>query len=245
MVNGKIATTATFIQGGETINLKEFPKKESKKKLQLPLEIIFEDDHLAVVAKPPGILVSGNGFRTIANALLQNLKRSIEPDAIIPKPVHRLDYPTTGLLLIGKTASSMVNLGNQFKKRQIAKTYYAVTIGAMEAMGTLNSPIDGKDSVSHYEVIRTVISNRFTFLNLVKLTPMTGRRHQLRKHLQSIGNPILGDALYTPSLFQLKGKGLYLHAAVMEFDHPRTQERMQIKYALPKKFSKIFGEEPL
>ncbi|ASV28772.1 RluA family pseudouridine synthase [Maribacter cobaltidurans] len=245
LVDGKIATTATYILGGETISLREAPIKESKKKLQLPLEIVFEDDHLAVVAKPPGILVSGNGFRTIANALPQNLKRSKEPDAIIPKPVHRLDYPTTGLLLTGKTASSMVTLGNQFKKKQIAKTYYAVTIGAMKNKGIINSPIDGKDSVSYYEVISTVASNRFIFLNLVKLSPMTGRRHQLRKHLQSIGNPILGDPLYTSAHLKLKGKGLYLHAAVLEFDHPRTQERMQIKYALPKKFLKIFEKHPL
>ena len=207
------------------------------------MTVLFEDEYLALIHKPAGILVSGNAFQTIANALPQNLKRSNLDDSTIPQPVHRLDYGTTGVLLVGKTASSIRTLNKLFEDKEIQKTYYAITIGKMKEMeGIISSEIDEKEAQSNYKVIESVISPRFEFLNLVKLEPKTGRRHQLRIHLASIGNPILGDREYGIENLILNGKGIYLHAHSLEFLHPFTNETIFIEDELPKKFLKIITQ---
>jgi len=239
-VDGLIASTATFIKGGETINIYVPEAVGPKKKLILPLDVLFEDDYLAVIHKPAGILVSGNRFKTIANTLIQNIKPSQHPDAARPQPVHRLDYATTGILLVGKTNSSIRALNKMFENKELNKNYYAITIGEMESKGEIISEIEGKKSQSYYTVCQSVISERFGKLNLVELEPKTGRRHQLRIHLSSIGNPILGDKTYGFDNLILKGKGLYLHAYSLKFTHPFTNENLHLKDELPQRFKKIF-----
>ncbi len=239
-VNGNLASTALFINGGEIIELFSLENENEFKRLDLDLEVLFEDDYLAVIYKPAGILVSGNSFSTIDNALAQNLKKSNQIDAVRPRPVHRLDYPTSGLLLIGKTTSSIIALNKLFENKEIQKTYHAITIGKMEQKGEIDFPIDDKKAFTEFEVLASEISERFGFLNLVKLTPKTGRKHQLRKHLLAIGNPILGDKEYFKNGLILNGKGLYLHASTLEFPHPFTQESILITNENPKKFKKIF-----
>lgn len=239
-VNGAIATTATFIKGGEVIDLYLLEETTPKKKLIFPLQVLFEDDYLALIHKPAGILVSGNSFKTIANALVQNLKKSNQPDATTPKPVHRLDFATTGVLLVGKTSASIRLLNKLFENRAVKNTYYAVAIGTMPESGKINSEIDGKSSESQYTCVESVDSARFDRLNLVKLEPQTGRRHQLRKHLSSIGNPILGDKDYGIENLILNGQGLYLHAFSIAFKHPFTNESLVIKDPFPQRFKKIF-----
>ena len=214
-----------------------------KKHLIFPLQVLFEDEHMAAIHKPAGIEVSGNKFKTIANALPQNLEPSKLSDATIPQPVHRLDYATTGIVLVGKTHSSIRALNKMFEEKTIAKTYYAVAIGNMEPSGTITSEIDGKTSHSDYKVIESVPSERFGVLNLVKLHPKTGRRHQLRKHLFNLGHPILGDKDYALEGLILKGKGLYLHAYALEFEHPFTNKIICITDELPEKFEKIFNSK--
>ncbi len=237
-VDGKIATTALYIIGNETIEL--FQSEENRKEFDFDLKVLFEDDFLAVIYKPAGILVSGNSFATIDNALFQNIKKSTQTDAVKPRPVHRLDYPTSGLLLIGKTNSSIITLNKLFENKEIQKKYHAISIGKMETKGTIKLPIDDKKSLTHFKVLKTVTSERFGFLNLVKLSPKTGRKHQLRKHLASLGNPILGDKEYYLDNLILNGKGLYLHASTLEFVHPFTKENIRVSENLPKKFKKIF-----
>ncbi len=241
-VNGAIATSATFIKGGETIGLSVPVEISPKKKLIQPLEVLFEDDYLAAIHKPAGILVSGNSFRTIANALVQNLKQSTFADAVIPQPVHRLDYATTGILLVGKTGRSIRSLNKMFEDQKVKKTYYAISIGEMADHGKITQKIDGKNSQSDYVVCKSVPSNKFGKLNLVKLKPKTGRRHQLRKHLSSIGNPILGDREYGFDGMILKGKGLYLHAYSLKFTHPFTKGKVHLKVEIPQRFKKIFPQ---
>lgn len=240
-VNNKIATTALFIKGGETIELFQNSELPSAiQKLKFPLKVVFEDDYLAVIEKPPGVLVSGNTFVTIYNALPQNLQKSTLEDAVRATPIHRLDYPTSGLLLVGKTSTSIRALYKLFEHKDIQKTYAAITIGKMETEGTINQVLEEKEAITQYKVEKTVVSERFEYLNLVKLTPITGRRHQLRKHLFSLGNPILGDKDYFLEHKILKGKGLYLHATTLAFTHPITHKKLHITSEFPKKFKKIF-----
>lgn len=241
-IEGSLATTSKYISGGEKIELFESENSSTFERLKLNIEVLFEDETLAVVYKPAGILVSGNKFVTIANGLAQNLKKSTLADAVKPQPIHRLDYPTSGLLLIGKTSTAITALGKLFKEKEIQKTYFAVTIGKMNSEGTIKLPIDKKESKTDFKVLHTVISERFEFLNLVKLSPKTGRKHQLRKHLFSLGNPILGDKEYFLEGKVLNGKGLYLHAATLDFVHPFTKKTISISKELPKKFNKIFNE---
>ena len=242
LVNGTQASTALFINGGEKIELFQLDTETDFKRLNYSLEVLFEDDFLAVIYKPSGVLVSGNKFVTIANALAQNLQKSSEPDAVKPQPIHRLDYPTSGVLLIGKTSAAITVLSKLFENKEINKTYHAICIGNMQSTGTIKNSIEDKPSESYFEVLNTSKSERFEFLNLVKLLPKTGRKHQLRIHLSSIGHQLLGDKEYGKEEFILKGKGLYLHASTLSFKHPFTKEYLSISKELPKKFTKIFPE---
>ena len=128
LLNGKIATTANFIHKYDVIELIEIEAK-TKKIYRLETKIHFEDDFLAIIEKPAGISVSGNKFATISNALPQILQPSSQADATQPFPVHRLDYPTSGLLLCGKTAQSRRILHKMFEMQEIRKTYHAVAVG--------------------------------------------------------------------------------------------------------------------
>lgn len=239
-IDENLATTSKYISGGEKIELFESEKSSTFERLKLDLEVLFEDDYLAIIYKPAGILVSGNKFITIANGLSQNLKKSNQSDAVKPQPIHRLDYATSGLLLVGKTSASIQSLSKLFENKKIQKTYFAITINKMNNKGSISSSIDNRKSLTDYEVLESVKSERFEFLNLVKLSPKTGRKHQLRIHLLSIGNPILGDKEYFLENKILKGKGLYLNAASLDFTHPITREKLTISKELPKKFRKIF-----
>jgi 23S rRNA pseudouridine1911/1915/1917 synthase len=241
-IDGLLATTSKFISGGEKIELFESENSSTFERLKLDLEVLFEDSYLAIIYKPAGILVSGNKFVTIANGLTQNLIKSNQPDAVRPQPIHRLDYPTSGILLIGKTSSSINALSALFKNNEIQKTYFAITIGEMKENGKMNFHIDEKIALTQFDVLRTVVSKRFTFLNLVKLSPKTGRKHQLRKHLSSIGNPILGDKEYFKEGLVLNGRGLYLHASALDFIHPFTKDTISITKENPKKFTTIFPD---
>lgn len=238
LVNGKVGDTGLFIHGNEEIVLLE--ESTYHKPFHLDLEVLFEDDHLAVINKPAGVSVSGNSFATIDNALADHIKPSQQKDAVRPRPVHRLDYPTSGLLLIGKTSSSIQKLSQFFENKEIQKTYHAVTIGKMDLRGEISLSVDNKDAFTLFNVLDSQLSDRFESLNLVELSPKTGRKHQLRKHLSSLGNPILGDKEYGKEGLILKGKGLYLHASHLKFAHPFTKEYITVSSPLPKKFLKLF-----
>lgn len=178
------------------------------------------------------------------NALPTALRKSDELDALLrPQPAHRLDFATSGVLVVGKTKKALLGLQELFKTKNITKMYHAVVINALvQNEGIINQPIDDKPSETHYRSIATEASVRFSYLNLVELAPKTGRRHQLRKHMLFIGNPILGDAKYCSEENLLKGKGLYLQASSISFIHPLTSKKVTASLPLPKKFTKIFGE---
>ncbi|MEN0051398.1 MAG: RluA family pseudouridine synthase [Bacteroidota bacterium] len=240
-VDSEVATTALFIQGGEEIVLYESSSEAKKPILELKLKVLYEDDYLAVVNKPAGILVNGNSFHTIENALPFNLTPSSQTDAFLrPQAIHRLDYPTSGVLMIGKTHQTVSALNQAFEKQKIAKTYYAVAIGEMKKAGIIERLVDGKVAYSKYIVQQSVPSEKYGFLNLLKLFPKTGRRHQLRQHLASIGHPILGDKTYGKEGLISYGNGLYLHAFSIGFEHPIDGKWMVVEMELPRKFGRIF-----
>ncbi|HSQ47869.1 MAG TPA: RluA family pseudouridine synthase, partial [Lutibacter sp.] len=181
------------MQFGQTIDLLETPQSQPKI-FELPLEILFEDPHMAAIHKPAGFSVSGNAYKTIFNALPYNLEKSTEPDALPwPTPVHRLDNQTSGILLIAKTKTAQIALGNQFENHTIQKKYCAVVIGEVLKNGKINSPIEDKTAETDFEVVTVVKSLRFEDLSLLNVFPKTGRTHQIRIHLASIDHPIFGD----------------------------------------------------
>ena len=239
-VNGRVAYTSKYIHGGESIEL--FRKDENLPSISLDLEVLYTDEHLAIINKPSGIVVSGNKLKTIVNALPNSIEQSREPDALLrPQPAHRLDYPTSGVLLIGKTSSTLTKLNKLFEAKEIHKTYHAITIDKMPVEGNIETPINGKTAVTAYTVTKEIPSPKFNFLNLVTLHPQTGRRHQLRIHMSELGNPILGDQQYGLKQNNSKSKGLYLHASSISFIHPHTGDKISITAPLPKKFGKIIS----
>lgn len=242
-INGDIGYTADYIKGGETIELYQSKIQNNIPAINLKLEVVYEDDYLAIINKPCGIIVSGNKKWTLGNALSNNLKVSTQNDALHrPEPIHRLDYPTSGVLLVGKTTQAVMDLNRLFEDRSIEKTYFAVTIKAMENNGIIDTPIDNKTAFTEFKIISKLVSPKYDFLNLTELSPHTGRRHQLRIHLSGMGNPILGDQKYGIEGLILLGNGLYLHAASLKFIHPFTGKLISVKIPLPKKFVRLFPE---
>jgi RluA family pseudouridine synthase len=236
LVEGLKTSTGHWVKPGQKIELLESsanPPKEYK----LELEIVFEDEYLAVINKPAGIPVSGNQFRTIQNAIIVNISLSNEVDALKwPKPVHRLDGPTSGLLIIAKTAKALVKLGQQFEQKLIQKKYTAIVMGATPESGVIDSDVDGLKSLSKFKTLKTIYSLRSKQLSLVELSPKTGRTHQLRIHLASIGFPILGDKQYGNEGEILMGKGLFLCSIGLDFSHPITSEPLKLAIEIPHKF---------
>lgn len=242
-INREIGYTGDYIKGGEIIEIFQNPLLLKKPTLKLNLDVLFEDDYLAVVYKPAGIVVSGNKKFTLENALPFNLEKSSLKDALVrPEPVHRLDYPTSGLILIGKTTGALSTLNKMFENKVIIKVYHAVTIGFLNDYGKIEAKIDNKASKTEFKVLKTKESRKYGNLNLVELKPSTGRKHQLRIHLATVGAPILGDQKYGAENLDKKGNGLLLNATALRFTHPFTGKTVSLRSDLPKKFYKFFPE---
>lgn len=243
LVNGHTGSTGLRVQAGDRIDILE-AITPLPKVYDLSIPIVYEDDYLAILNKPSGIPVSGNQFRTVQQALPANLTPSSFPDALqIPRPVHRLDAATSGLLLIAKTANAAVKLGQLFEKRAVAKNYEAIVIGNMPDSGTLTFPIEGLEAITDFRCIGRVPSLCNEWLSWLELYPKTGRTHQLRIHLSKSGHPIMGDKIYgTPGQVYL-GKGLFLCATALAFTHPLTREGLEIRIAPPNKFHLLMDRE--
>jgi RluA family pseudouridine synthase len=236
-INGKKADTADWIVEGQLIEV--FQEKATSKHFNLKLTVLFEDDDIAVINKPSGYPTNGNFFKTITRALPYNLKLSSKKDAhSLPQPAHRLDNPTSGLLIIAKTKSSQIYLNKQFEIKSIKKVYVAVVHNQPDSKMTFSEAIDEKASESVLETIKTFNLDEKLY-SLVNLYPKTGRTHQLRIHTSKAGFPIVGDQQYGTS--SEKYKKLLLHAKSIQFKHPVTGNEVFISSDLPKRFEKLLN----
>ena len=242
LINGTTATTASYVLENDTIEIyaeETIPKKIFK--LEIP--VIFEDDDIAIINKPAGFPTNGNSFKTIENALPHNLKPSKAIDALqFPTPVHRLDNPTSGILMVAKTKSAQLNLHQQFEQQEISKIYQAIVIGKSAEKGEIHSAVAEKEAFTSYETLQTVPSLLNEFLSHVKLSPKTGRTHQLRIHLAGIHHPIIGDQIYGKTAENYK-KGLFLCATSIQFTHPKTKEKRSFTIEPPNKYQVFLARE--
>ena len=243
-VNGNPGATGMIIHPGYKIEWHE-PEKKPGKLYHIHLDIIYADDHLVVVNKPAGVVVSGNQFRTLENAIPAYVDRSPLPGALpSPRAIHRLDAATSGLLIMARTSEARAVLGHQMEEKSIQKFYHAVVIADAPEQGTIEEPVDDKPAVTVFEKLYTVPSLRSGHLSLLKVSPITGRTHQIRKHLSSLGFPVLGDKLYGKEGLIMRGKGLFLCATDLTFSHPVTGEKLYFQIEMPQKFEKFMaGEE--
>jgi RluA family pseudouridine synthase len=243
LLNGNPASTSTWIETGQKLELLQ-DDNSTRKIFKFDLPVIFEDNWIAVIHKPAGIPTSGNYFRTIENALPHNLNKSTELDALRhPLPVHRLDSPTSGILLTAKTKLAQIKLNQDFSDKNIQKIYYALVHGHFSKEYKIEGEVDHKPAqtqarnLKHYQIQGQKYS-------LVEAKPLTGRTHQIRIHLESIGHPIVGDEIYGDiAETYFKNKNLFLFAGGIEFHHPISNKPLKFKIDLPKRFRNLKRHE--
>lgn len=258
LVNSKLAKASYKVSAGDEVEVELTPAPASNFTPEnIPLEIVYEDDHLVVVNKPAGLVVhpaAGVHSGTLANALAYHFQQLSHAGSIRPGIVHRLDKDTSGLLVVAKTESGHEDLADQFRAREVFKSYVALVYGVVkQESGRIEQPIardprnrtrmaivpGGRGALSLYKTRRSY--NSFTLLD-VELK--TGRTHQIRVHLSWLKHPVVGDELYGGGRdnnvqdVQLRAhirklKRQFLHAEKLGFRHPHTSEQMQFVAPLP------------
>lgn len=220
----------------------------------ITLDIIYEDDDVAVLNKARGMVVHpapGNYTGTLVNALLYHCSNlSGINSAIRPGIVHRLDKDTSGIMIVAKNDAAHISLSQQIQSKTAVRTYLAVVRGNIKTdSGTIETQIardktdrkkmavvkeGGRDAITDYEVLE-----RFGKYTLVRCKLRTGRTHQIRVHMEYLGYPLVGDPKYSPMKTPFGIKGQALHSHTLEFTHPRTGERMKFEAPLPEDMHKI------
>ncbi|WP_394886366.1 RluA family pseudouridine synthase [Clostridium butyricum] len=222
----------------------------------IPIDIVYEDEDVIVVNKAQGMVVHpapGNYNGTLVNALLYHCKDLSSINGVIrPGIVHRIDKDTSGILVIAKNDDAHNKLSEQLKDHSMKREYYALIEGRIKNNdGTIDKPLgrckkdrlkigiieDGKRAVTHYEVVE-----RYNGYTLVKCVLETGRTHQIRVHMASIGFPLVGDPLYGFKRQKFKLEGQVLHARTLGFIHPRTGEYMEFTSELPQYFCDLINK---
>lgn len=202
---GEPLNTTFNVTGGETlfVQKRSAPGLYPRGDAPFELEVLHEDDDLAVVVKPPGVLThknKGEGQRhTVKTCLAYTLKPTASLQDALHRPVaaHRLDGPTGGLLVAAKTRTAAVELSRQFAEREVKKTYTAIVAGKLEGEGIVEIPLRGLEAVTRFRALRHCRSLKYEHCTLVALSPETGRTHQLRRHMLGLAHPIIGDRRYT------------------------------------------------
>lgn len=252
MVNNSPVNEAYKVSAGDVISLvkgkgkgKTKGAKSSGRVYKEKIEVVYEDEHMAILNKPGGIPVNGNQLKTLENTLSFNLKPTKEMDSLPQmRPLHRLDEPTCGLVLIAKTERAQVIMGKQFEEKTIRKRYKAVVIGKLNNdKGEITSPIEKKECHTEFELVETSSAVVYDYLSLVNLYPITGRTHQLRIHMAELGHPVVGDKYYSGKYDVLEGKGLLLCSDKVWFKHPISNKAIEIEIDIPNKFRKLMQRE--
>ena len=234
--NGAECPLPTTVRPGDTVSV--YPRPVRRRVWKHRVVVVYEDEHMAIVVKDPGLRTSGNRLRTLVNCLPHNLAPSGEPDALHwPHTVHRLDDRTGGLVACAKSGRGNVGLGRAFQHRLPEKRYRAIVLGRLEGAGRVELPLEGRAAASRWRAVQHTPSVSFGWVTTVELWPETGRTHQLRKHMAALGHPILGDDLYTPEgEINLAGKGLYLWALELRLPHPVRDEEVHVCIPEPGKY---------
>lgn len=255
-VNGDAAKGNRKLKAGDSIVCDvPDPKPAEITAEEIPLDILYEDDDVILVNKPKGMVVhpaAGHESGTLVNALMFHCGDRLSGINGILRPgiVHRIDRDTTGVLVICKNDAAHLSLAEQLKEHSITRKYRAIVSGVLKGdEGTVDSPIardpkdrkkmkcgmpDGRRAVTHYRVLR-----RFRNCTYIECQLETGRTHQIRVHMASIGHPVLGDQVYGAAKNPYHLEGQTLHAMVLGFRHPRTGEYMEFTAPLPAYFSKL------
>mgnify|MGYP000144386392 CR=1 FL=1 len=225
------------------------PKKTSLKPYDFKLNVVYEDNDLLIINKPSGIIMhpgAGNYDQTIVNALIKYCKGNLSNigDELRPGIVHRIDKDTSGILIIAKTRKFAQLLTSLFRIRKIYKTYLAICYGSLEKnsgelINDLTRYEGKKEIIENAKTIYNVIDKN-NYCSLISLNPITGRKHQIRKQLSMIGNPVLGDNKYN---FETKGKKLMLHAYSIKFMINDIKYNYKVKY--PDYFQKVMKKKRL
>lgn len=216
----------------------------------IPLEVIYEDDDVAVINKPQGMVVhpsAGHHSGTLVNALMYHMTKLSSINGVIrPGIVHRIDKDTSGLLMVAKNDQAHELLAAQLKDHSSKRRYLAIIHGnLLNDRGVIEAPIGrnpkdrkkqaviagGKHALTHFEVLE-----RFGAFTLVSLTLETGRTHQIRVHMAYIGHPVAGDPLYGPKNILKPNHGQFLHAELLGFKHPTSKEWLAFEVAPPQLF---------
>lgn len=237
--------------GDQVVVSPEAPQKIDLEPENIPLDIVYEDDDVLVVNKPQGMVVHpapGHPNHTLVNALLYHSPLSTINGVFRPGIVHRIDKDTSGLLMVAKNDMAHRSLAAQLKAKTNQREYVALVHGVIkQEAGTIDAPIgrsrkdrkkqaivsDGRHAVTHFKVLK-----RYRHYTLVSCRLETGRTHQIRVHMKSIGHPLAGDPLYGPRK-TLPGKGQYLHARELGFKHPRTGKQLLFTAPLPDYFQQM------
>ena len=240
--------------GDEVTIAPEKPQEIDLEPENIPLDIVYEDDDVVVVNKPQGMVVHpapGHPDHTLVNALLYHCPLSTINGEFRPGIVHRIDKDTSGLLMVAKNDMAHRSLAAQLKAKTNKREYVALVHGVIkDDQGTIDAPIgrsrkdrkkqaivsDGRHAVTHFKVLK-----RYRHYTLVSCRLETGRTHQIRVHMKSIGHPLVGDPLYGPRK-TLPGAGQYLHARLLGFKHPRTGKEMVFTKPLPDYFQKMLDK---
>lgn len=256
LVNGKVKKESYRVKVGEKVEI-DVPEVEDLDILpeNISLEICYEDADLLVVNKPRGMVVHpapGHSSGTLVNALLYHCKQDLSGIGGVARPgiVHRIDKDTSGLLMVAKNDLAHHSLVEQLKEHTITRVYLAIVHGVIQhERGLIEAPIGrdpkdrkrmavehrhGKHAITHFTVIE-----RFAKATYVECKLETGRTHQIRVHMKSIGHPLIGDPLYGPAKNRYGFVGQALHAEVLGFTHPRTGKRIELKTEPPSAFSQL------
>ena len=268
-VKGKTVAKNYKITNGDAVEV-VLPEPEAAEALpeNIPLDIVFEDDDIIVVNKPVGMVVhpaAGNPVGTLVNALLYHCGSSLSGVGGVIRPgiVHRIDKDTSGLLVVAKNDEAHLALSAQLKEHNVSRIYTAIAVGNFrEESGTVDAPIGrhpidrkkmavihnsdlrSRDAVTHWSVLSRgeADGNSFT---LLRCQLETGRTHQIRVHMASVGHPLLGDAVYGGANTRFEAKhrtsitGQCLHAGELHLTHPRTGEEMQFTAPMPQNMQHI------